>query len=316
MKKIEVGYILLIGMVIFSSTINAQINNNKMNDFDISNITIPTDEVHKGGPAKDGIPAIDHPKFISADQAHFLSDNDEVLAISINGVAKAYPIRILNYHEVVNDTFKEQSIIITFCPLCGSGVAFSGNIDGIDFTFGVSGLLYNSDVLLYDRQTESLWSQLLGKAVSGSSVGKEIKLVAIEHTSWADWKFRYPNTLILDINTGFNRDYNRLPYAGYENNEQLYFPVNNQNVILANKEKVLGVTINGIQKAYPFKILKEGDKEIEDTVNKKKVVISYNKESDSATIKDENGNLLPATTLFWFAWVAFHPDTLIYNQNR
>ncbi len=284
-----------------------------INGFDISNITIPSNEVHQGGPSKDGIPAIDHPKFIDADQAHFLTDNDEILAIYSNGIAKAYPLRILNYHEVVNDLFKEQSVIVTFCPLCGSGVAFSGSIDGIDFSFGVSGLLYNSDVLLYDRQTESLWSQLLGKSVSGPSAGKEIELVAMEQTTWADWKLRHPNTLVLDVNTGFDRDYTRLLYDGYKNNEQLYFPVNNKNTILPNKEKVLGLTINGVHKAYPFSVLRNADKELEDTVNNMKVIISYNKEYDSATIIDKNGKLLPATTLFWFAWNAFHPGTLIYK---
>ena len=314
MNNERINIILLLGLLIFSLKINAQINSkHNMNGFDISNITIASDEIHQGGPPKDGIPAIDKPKFINADQAYFLSDDDEVLAIYINNIAKAYPIRILNYHEVVNDAFKEQSVIITFCPLCGSGVAFFGRIDGVEFTFGVSGLLYNSDVLLYDRQTESLWSQLIGKAVSGPSVEKEIKLVGMEQTNWADWKFRHPSTQVLDVNTGFDRDYTRLPYAGYENQEQLYFPVNNKNAILPNKEKVLGISLDGIHKAYPFTVLKQTNKDIEDSINNTKVIVSYNKESGSATIKDEEGNLLPATTLFWFAWVAFHPDTLIYK---
>lgn len=327
MIKVKVASLLLIGFILvgFSSKKKKNINDpsfkvleidkieQNMNGFDISNITIPISEVHQGGPPKDGIPAIDNPKFVDANQANYLANDDEVLAIYYNGIAKAYPIRILNYHEVVNDEFNEQVVIVTFCPLCGSGVAFLGSIDGAEFTFGVSGLLYNSDVLLYDRQTESLWSQLLGKAVSGPSVGKEIDLIAMEQTTWGNWKLRYPNSLVLDVNTGFERDYSRLPYAGYENNEQLYFPVNNENEILPKKEKVLGITINGVHKAYPFSILKKSNAELKDLVNNTNITISYNKESDSAIIKDEKGKLLPAITLFWFAWFAFHPDTLIYK---
>lgn len=315
MKYTNLVYVVLLGIMAHNLTIGNQTKTDKtMNGFDISNITIPSNEVHQGGPPKDGIPAIDSPKFVNIDKADFLNDNDEVLAISMNGVAKAYPIRIMNYHEIVNDVFGDKSVIVTFCPLCGSGVAFLGSIGGKNHTFGVSGLLYNSDVLLYDRQTQSLWSQLIGKAVSGPSVGKGIELVAMEQTTWADWKSRYPKSLVLDINTGFSRDYTRLPYAGYESTEQLYFPVNNENASFSKKEKVLGVTINGIHKAYPFSVLKKTNGKIEDTIGTTKVIVTYNKDSDSANMHDENGKLLTATTLFWFAWNAFHPDTLIYSN--
>jgi Protein of unknown function (DUF3179) len=198
------------------------------NGFILSDLRIPLDEILAGGPPKDGIPAINDPKFIMANEADFLHDSDEVLAISKNGIVKAYPIRIMNYHEVVNDFFGDDPIIITFCPLCGSGLAFSGNINGENRTFGVSGLLYNSDVLLYDRETESLWSQLMGQAVSGSSVNQNLELVSMEQTTWNNWKKRNPSTLVLSTETGFSRDYNRLPYDGYENNPQLYFPVKNK----------------------------------------------------------------------------------------
>ena len=297
-------------------TLSAQINNasNNMNGFDLSNITIPKGEVYHGGPAKDGIPAIDNPKFVEASTVQFLENNDEVLAIYLNGLAKAYPINILNYHEVVNDTFKEQSVIITYCPLCGSGVAFFGRIDNTEFTFGVSGLLYNSDVLLYDRQTESLWSQLIGKAVSGISVGKEFELIAMERITWFDWKSRYPNSLVLNTKTGFDRDYSRSPYAGYEKSERLYFPVKNENSTLPKKEKVLGITINSVSKAYPFSALRKLNSALKDSVNGKDIIIQYKRDSDSAVIMDENEKVLPATTLFWFAWSAFHPDTLIYKN--
>ena len=284
-----------------------------MNGFILSDLRIPLDEIMQGGPPADGIPAIDNPRFLKANEADFLDDEDEVLAIVKNGIAKAYPIRILNYHEVVNDFFNNDAVIITFCPLCGSGLAFSGKIKGANRTFGVSGLLFNSDVLLYDRETESLWSQLMGSAVSGRSVDQKMELVAMEQTSWHDWQKRNPNTLVLSTATGFSRDYTRLPYDGYEASPRLYFPVNNKSNKLSNKERVIGISVDGVHKAYAFRVLRKADNlPITDTVNGIGIKVHFNKDSNSARITDVEGNLLNATTLFWFAWFAFHPDTEVY----
>lgn len=140
----------------------AALSAQQMNGFDLSGALIPTEQIYYGGPAKDGIPAIDSPKFTPGEFAAFLFDQDPVLGIARGGISRAYPVRILNWHEVVNDRFHDEAVVITFCPLCGTGVAFNARIDGRVLSFGVSDLLYNSDVLLYDRQTQSLWSQLLG----------------------------------------------------------------------------------------------------------------------------------------------------------
>ena len=283
------------------------------NGFILSDLRIPLDEVLSGGPPRDGIPAINEPIFLKASEADFLTDDDEVLAITKNGIVKAYPIRIMNYHEVVNDFFGKDPVVITFCPLCGSGIAFSGNVNGKYRTFGVSGLLFNSDVLLYDRETESLWSQLMGYAVSGPSVDQKFELVSMEQTSWSEWKERNPGTLVLSTETGFSRDYTRLPYDGYESSSQLYFPVKNKNDALPNKERVIGISVNNVHKAYAFSKLRKVDKlPISDTVEGMEIQIHFNKESNSAKITDKEGNLLNGTTLFWFAWFAFHPDTEVY----
>ena len=137
------------------------------NGFYLKNSSIPINEILAGGPSKDGIPAINNPKFITAKAAKFLKPDDRVIGVFYSGVAKAYPIRILNWHEIVNDEIKNIPFVVSFCPLCGTGVVFSSTIKGQKLTFGVSGLLYNSDVLFYDKQSESLWSQLLAKAVTG-----------------------------------------------------------------------------------------------------------------------------------------------------
>ena len=146
----------------------------QMNGFDLTGASVPIDEIHHGGPPRDGIPSIDQPRFVSAVEADFLKPDDRVLGFHRPGIARAYPISILNWHEVVNDRVGGEPIAVTFCPLCGTGMVFSTRVDGRDLTLGVSGLLYNSDVLLYDRQTESLWSQIMSEAVSGPMKGSRL----------------------------------------------------------------------------------------------------------------------------------------------
>jgi len=138
------------------------------NGFVLDDALVPAKQILSGGPGRDGIPSLDYPAFIVARNADYLNEEDRILGIEVNGVARAYPIRILNYHEIVNDIVGGEAIVVTYCPLCGSGMAFNAEINNKSFEFGVSGLLYNSDVLLYDRQTGSLWSQILKTSVSGA----------------------------------------------------------------------------------------------------------------------------------------------------
>ena len=282
--------------------------------FDLENSIIPVAEIKDGGPPKDGIPSIDEPVFFKAGKAS-LRAGDRVLGVYENGVAKAYPIKILNYHEIVNDEFNGKPVVVTYCPLCGSGIAFDAEIDGEHLDFGVSGLLYNSDVLLYDRQTESLWSQLEYKAISGPMAGKELEVLNTANTTWKNWREKHPETLVLSENTGFKRDYSRDPYPGYEDSSTLFFPVSSQNDEFHPKEMVIGIEINGIAKAYPFSELeKAGKKSIKDQVNGNVLEIRYDAASKSAEIFDAEGNALPGITNFWFAWFAFNPDTAIYKH--
>jgi hypothetical protein len=137
------------------------------NGFDLTDALVPGNEVHSGGPPRDGIPAIDKPRFVTATAASFLKGDERVLGIRHNGVSKAYPITILSWHEIVNDRFAGDPVAISYCPLCGTGIAYRARADDQALTFGVSGLLYNSDMLLYDRNTGSLWSQIMRQAISG-----------------------------------------------------------------------------------------------------------------------------------------------------
>ena len=286
------------------------------NGFDLSNAILPRDEIQHGGPPRDGIPALSDPRMIAADEAEYLRPQDRVLGIDIDGEARAYPIPILNWHEIVNDSVGGRRLAITYCPLCGTGVAFDASIDGEPTDFGVSGLLYNSDVLLYDRATESLWSQILGKAVSGVRVGKNLVMVPLSHTTWRAWRTAHPQTLVMSDNTGHPRDYRRNPYRGYEQSRGTYFSVNNTAPASYHpKEIVAGLEVDGVYKAYPFvELERHGKASFTDRVNGRNFVIRWDAPNRSVTIEDAKGN--PVTTIqgFWFAWFAFHPGTLVFES--
>ncbi|SDS46022.1 DUF3179 domain-containing protein [Christiangramia echinicola] len=302
--------LIIVFSVIYSS--NAQTKNG----FDLKNSCISLEDIKSGGPPRDGIPSIDKPKFTNALESEISSDA-RILGVYINGIAKAYPISILNYHEIVNDYFGEKPVVITYCPLCGSGIAFIAEVNGKKLTFGVSGLLFNSDVLLYDRQTESLWSQLKYEAISGKLLGEKLTVLNTANTTWENWKEKHPNTLILSENTGFIRDYSQNPYPDYNTSSAIYFPVKNNDDRFHPKEMVIGIEINGKTKAYPYSELKKlNGTLLEDTFAGQKLKIKYDSKAQSAEILDASGNLLPAITNFWFAWYAFNPDTEVYQYGK
>lgn len=302
-------FIIMLALNLWTFGCSAQ----SKNGFDLEGALIPHDKIFGGGPAKDGIPAIDNPQFVTAKESNDLRDSDTVLGISYQGITKAYPVNILNWHEIVNDRFNGLPVAITFCPLCGSGIAYLAEIDGTAHTFGVSGLLYNSDVLLYDRQTLSLWSQLMAQAISGPLKGQRLQSIPLSHTTWQDWKTRHPDTLVLSPDTGYARDYRNSPYADYINSPQLMFPVTKTSKRYHPKEQVLGIEINGRFKAYPFVELEKTNGAFTDTVNGRQLLIRYNSEHRTGTILDQQGNELPGVTTYWFAWYAFHPETEVFS---
>ena len=195
------------------------------NGFDYSEASVPVSQIHWGGVPRDGIPSIERPKFLAAAEAKAVRKSDRVLGVFRNGVAKAYPIRILERHEVVNDQFGADAVVVTYCPLCFSGMSFLVDSQTTQLTFGVSGLLYNSDVLLYDRQTGSLWSQIMSQAISGPLKGVKLEAVATAHTSWHEWSERHPDTLVLSTDTGYRINYRDYHYRDYKQSRQLMFPV-------------------------------------------------------------------------------------------
>ena len=312
MKKhlIAILRIFVINITLIASTQAAP----EKNGFDLTGSLIPIDKILHGGPPKDGIPSIDQPKFIKANKASFLSTADRIIGINMNGTQRAYPIKILNWHEIVNDKIGNRAIAVTYCPLCGTGVVYDASIKGQASQFGVSGLLYNSDVLLYDRQTHSLWSQILSKAISGKQKNTKLKIISSSHTSWEKWKKQYPNTLVLSTKTGYQRNYSRSPYGDYNQNEVTYFPVSAKSKRYHPKERVLGISINGIHKAYPFtELARNKTSSITDQFAGRSLHISFDIANRDGKITDQQGNIIPSINSFWFAWYAFHSDTKVYK---
>lgn len=286
-----------------------------LSGFDYSRHSIPVDEIFSGGPPKDGIPSLDQPRFMTSNQAkNFVKDGDRVLGLARNGHAKAYPVKILNWHEIVNDKIGNQAVVVTFCPLCGTGMVFDARVKGQSLIFGVSGLLYQSDMLLYDRKTESLWSQIKTEAVTGPLTGARLKLLSSTQTTWRQWKKKHPRTLVLSQKTGYRRDYDRDPYMGYYKSSRLMFEVKNRNRDFHPKERVIGVTLGGTVKVYPFSELAKAKQPVRDKLNGKPVRVMFDKKSQTAVIRDDKGNEIPSVVGFWFAWFAFHPDTEVFRK--
>ena len=311
---------------------------------------IPLDKIKGGGPPKDGIPSIDNPIFVNAVDANFMSDSDIVIGLEINGETKAYPLFILVWHEIVNDTVGNTPVSVTYCPLCYTNQVFERIIDGQEVEFGTSGKLYNSNLLMYDRYTESYWSQALGMAVKGELTGYQLDLVPFDVITWGDWKILHPDTLVLTTDTGHLRSYATDPYGKYYTEPRIMFPVEYSDDRIHPKEIILGFNQDETYKAY-----KQNDIEsniiVNDFIDDVPVMLvslysqnsrAFERSLDGVVLNFEysdgvifdtqtnsqwnydgmavsgehEGKQLKRMAIepgFWFAWVAFHPDTLIFG---
>ena len=293
---------------------NAAGRGRSINGFDLSKATIPLDRIFSGGPPKDGIPAILHPKFVEVTRMRGMRDDDLVIGFSHNGDTRAYSLRILVWHEIVNDTVGGWPIAVTYCPLCGTSMIFDRRAGRQTLSFGVSGLLYQSDVLMYDHQTESLWSQLEMQAVAGKLAGRPLNWLPSQHMTWRAWKERYPNSAVLSTDTGYNRNYGGTAYKGYETNQQTMFPVPHHRTDLPNKTWVVGVIVNGMPKAYPVRELERlGGKTITDTVGGTSIHLQYDARARFVEVAAEDNANIPSVSVYWFAWQAFYPNTELYG---
>ena len=315
--------------------------------------TVHPSELRQGCPAgMDCIPSIDDPRFVAADRATWLAAADLVIGVEIDGTARAYPLRILNVHEVVNDEVAGRPLAVTYCPLCRSGVVFSRAVGGRTLSFGVSGKLLDANLVLYDRQTETYWSQIEGEAIVGPLVPTRLELVPSAITTWDEWRRGHPETTVLSRETGIypRATYASNPYAGYAESDRVGFGVDEVDDRLPPKALVYGVAAGGAAVAYPAAALADGAV-VNDRVGEVPVLVvthpadggvrafvrraegeTLTFEATAEALVDDEGHRwtydgealsgphegtrlerIQPHGFYWFAWSEFHPETEVYR---
>lgn len=278
--------------------------------------SIPLEEILSGGPGKDGIPSIDAPAFWSKTEADdFLGSDDPGIGLTLAGESRFYPYRILVWHEIVNDTVGGKPVLVTYCPLCATGIVFERLVDGVPQEFGVSGRLWQSNLLMYNRagteKEESLWSQVLGEAVVGIHTGAKLTIVPSDITRWSDWKKAHPETTVLSTDTGASRNYGRDPYGDYYTSESVSFGATFRDTRLHPKALVHGIELKGKFKAYSDEALKAAGGEIKDSFAG--AAIRAIPTNGGGVRFEAEGKPLPSIPGFWFSWIAVHPETELYQ---
>ena len=338
-------------------------------DTDFSRRTVPLEEIISGGPGKDGIPAIDAPRFVGFERAdHWLHPKEPVIAIEVDGDARAYPLQVLIWHEIVNDRVGGLPVAVTFCPLCNAALVFDRGVEGRVLDFGTTGRLRKSDLVMYDRQTESWWQQFTGRGIVGHFAGTELRKVASRIVAYADFKEAFPGGEVLSRDTGYDRPYGKNPYRGYDRiGDKPFLLQGSPDPRLPAMARVLGVEQGDAVRVYPLSRLEERPV-INDEVGGKPIVVLGRKGMLSAldteriaesrevaaaaaysrrhagrvlTFERKGGKVvdrqtgsewdlfgravagpLTGTELeaadggvhFAFAWLAFHPETEVYEK--
>jgi len=270
-------------------------------DTDFSRMTVRPSEIISGGPPKDGIPSIDNPRFAAANQANWLKPMSPVILLDINGSRRAYPLEILIYHEIVNDVIDGTPIAVTFCPLCNSALAFERRVNGQTLSFGTTGKLRNSDMIMYDRETQSWWQQFTGNGIVGFYAGTQLKTRTLRIIAFKDVLDTDPNTPTLTRNTGFMRPYGNNPYHGYDNiSDQPFLYDGHQDQRLPAMARVLAIDTGTQACLFDLRRLNNPNGITQTIVNKEPVLILYRSQRHSAldTRHINQGRLLPAVTAY------------------
>lgn len=255
-----------------------------------------------GGPGKDGIPAIDAPVFESIDNFNH-PDSVQAIVMKDGNNVKVYPYNILTLHEIVNDTVDDVPVAITFCPLCGSAIVFERTLSSGVTTFGVSGFLLESNMIMFDRTTETLWQQSTGKALAGEHFETELMLSSFQLMTIGEVKKKYPEAQVLSENTGHRRDYSRNPYVGYEESNNFFFSPSAEDSQYPSKMIFVAFQVDGTPVSVPWLSLKDGVKHMT-TVNNKEITIL--KSDSELFITDVSGNQIPFYFEMWFSWSVQH----------
>jgi hypothetical protein len=291
-------------------------------------IELLSDNIVAGGPAPDGIPPLEEPQYISLEEADsYMEPEDAVFVLEVDGKVFLYPQKIMVWHEIVNEEIAGEKMTITYCPLTGSAIGYYGNISSGETTFGTSGKLVNSNLIMYDRATESYWPQIFGTAITESAKGESLTRFPVIWSKWKLVQSKYDQAQVLSIDTGYSRNYNQDPYGSYSenrgdsdnyySNSRLIFSVLAEDDTLARKD----VVIAGKYENINFAILKDlvrKEEEVEFKVEEKQLIARYDNSLDTVKVfaKDEDGlTELVVYDVMWFAWHAYFPeaiDNLLY----
>lgn len=250
---------------------------------DFAKHAVPYQEITSGGPPRDGIAPIDHPKFVApTEAAGWLKDNEPVILVVLNGDARAYPLQILIWHEITNDTVGSVPVTVTFCPLCNTAIVFDRSLGGTLYDFGTTGKLRYSDLVMWDRQTESWWQQATGEAIVGTLTGMRLKPLPAAIVSFADFRRSYPAGKVLSRDTGFERNYGRNPYVGYDDVESSPFLFKGTpDARLRPMERVVALTLGEADVAYPYTVLSQ-QQVLNDAPGGRPVVVLWQRGTSSA----------------------------------
>jgi hypothetical protein len=285
-----------------------------LNGFRLVPLRVKAELVRAGGPARDQIKAVDDPRFVIPEQATWVAGDTPVIGIELNGEARAYPVHLMERHQIVNDVLAGVPIAVSYDPLAGTARGFRRSIAGKDLNFGVSGLVYNACSLMYDRETESLWSQFTGRAISGPLAGKQLDRIRVREEPRDLWLGRAPTSTVLVRPDPKGIDYRYSPYKAYWLQEEIPFPLAAKDSRFHSKELVLGVVAKGKARAYLGSLLTAAGGRVTDDFQGKTIRILY--DSEAAFFQWDVPKEIEVTEAYWFAWKAFHPDTELWNDPK
>jgi len=278
--------------------------------------TVALDDILSGGPEENDISPLTNPQFISIEAGNtILSDTDLGVSFEYGGVKRFYPLRILGWHQVVNDTLADLHICVTYSPLTNSAAIFRSYVDGQQTFFTNSGKLWDSNIVLIDNKTRSEWSQIKAEAIVGPQSGEILEMLPTSMTTFGQWKTEHLDGEILENPKDSLYDYTRDPNQAYYESDVLYFPTLKEDTRLSAKATILGVKIGDSAKAYPIEAIEEKDS-ISDSINGTKITISHASDGviHVATSSNNETTEFPAMQIYWFAWVGAYPDTLLYTN--
>lgn len=313
----------LVGSAPFGAQVGAEeaapAQADEKNGFDLARTSVPASDIIAGGPPRDGIRSVQEPSFADAATARkWVAPENPVIGVVIGDEAFAYPVHLMEHHQIVNQRVGSRAVAITYDPLTDAALAWDARVGDDDLSFGVSGLVWRSGFLMYDRASESLWSQMLGRAIAGKRTGESLSRIRTRVEPLGVWLARHPSSRILERPELKQIDYRYSPYSAYWVSRDVVFPVPARDDRYHPKEVVLGVTLakdeDGPARAYLGSVLTKSGGRVVDEFEGHKLRIAY--DGETGTFQFDAPDALAVTTAYWFAWKAFHPDTGIWNDQK